>query len=156
MRNSLPLFDRETIYDLKRSNLLTMIYRTGVVIEVGSSAVRKTYPGKDGHTRVTHLKTVYELLAHKSVPNVDSLYLCKLDDPTRGIVYLQPRGLNALPRVAQDVVDAIVCVLEALVVNIRFIHAEVTPLTFQEGYACRSRPSVPQRYSLAKYHPDGS
>jgi hypothetical protein len=95
-----------------------MIYRTGVVIEVGSSTVRKTYPGESGHARVTHLKTVYELLAHKSVPNVDSLYLCKLDDPTRGIVYLQPRGLNALLVFAQDVVDAIVCVLEALVVRI--------------------------------------
>jgi hypothetical protein len=94
-----------------------MIYRTGVVIEVGSSAVRKTYPGPMGHARVTHLKTIYEL-AYKSVPNVDSLYSCKMDDLTRGIVYLQPRGLNALPKFSQDVVDAIVCVLEALVVRI--------------------------------------
>lgn len=52
------------------------------------------------------------------MPNVDSLYLCKMDDLTRGIVYLQPRGLNALPKFSQDVVDAIVCVLEALVVRI--------------------------------------
>jgi hypothetical protein len=95
-----------------------MIYRSGVVIELGSSAVRKTYPGQSGRARITHLKTIYELLAHKSVPNVDSLYLHKLNDPTRGIVYLQPRGLNAYPKFAQDVVDAIVCVLEALVVRI--------------------------------------
>ena len=49
------LFNREIIYDIKRSNLLTMIYRTGVVIEVGASAVSKTYPPKS-YACVTHLK----------------------------------------------------------------------------------------------------
>ena len=92
-----------------------MICGSGVVIEAGSSMVRKTYPGDSGHARVTHLKTIYEILAHKLVPNVDSLYLPKLDDPSCGIVYLQPRGLNTLPKSAQDVVAAIVCLLEALV-----------------------------------------
>ena len=38
------LFNREIIYDIKCSNLLTMIYRTSVIIEVGASAVSKTYP----------------------------------------------------------------------------------------------------------------
>ena len=99
-----------------------MTYRNGVVIELGSSTVKKTYPGLSGCACVTHLKTIYELLMQKSV---DCLYLSKLDDPTGGIVYLQPRGFNP-PKFAQDVVDTIVCVLEALVVRIRFIHAEVT------------------------------
>ena len=90
--------------------------RTGVVIEIGSSTVRKTYPGESGHVRVTHLKTIYELLVRKSVPNVDSLYSPELDDPSYGIVYLQPRGLNAPPKSMQDVLDAIMCVLEALAV----------------------------------------
>jgi hypothetical protein len=93
-----------------------MSCRTGVVIEIGSSTVRKTYPGESGHARVTHLKTIYELLARKSVPNVDRLYSTELDDPSYGIVYLQPRGLNAPPKSMQDVLDAIVCALEALVV----------------------------------------
>ena len=122
-RNLLPLFDRETINDIKFSNLLTMIYRSGGVIEVGATIVRKTYPVDRGFTRVTHLKTIYELLARKSVPNVDNLFLAH---PKRGIVYLQPRGLDVTPKIAQDVVDAILCVLEALEVRIQFIHVEVT------------------------------
>jgi hypothetical protein len=100
--------------------------RNGIVIEIGAAVVRKTYPGAKGRARVTHLKTIYELLAEKSVPNMDSLYLAKLDDPSCGIVYFQPRGLNVYPRFAHDVVDAIVCILEALVVRIRFIHFEVS------------------------------
>ena len=102
------LFNREIIYDIKCSNLLTMTYRTGVVIEVGASAVSKTYPPSppSSYARVTHLKTIYELLERKSVPNVDSLYSAS---QTRGVVYLQPRGLDTRPKIAHDVVDAIVC-----------------------------------------------
>ena len=100
-----------------------MIYRTGVVIEVGASAVSKTYP-PESYARVTYLKTIYELLERKPVPNVDNLYSAS---QTRGVVYLQPRGIDTRPKIAQDVVDAIMCVLEALVVRIRFIDVEVTP-----------------------------
>jgi hypothetical protein len=114
--NLFPLFDRETIYDAKLSESMTMNCRNGVVVEIGGSAVRKTYPGESSCARVTQLKTIYELLVRKSVPNVDSLYLAKLDDSSCGIVYLQPRGLNDSPRFVRDVVDAIVCILEALVV----------------------------------------
>jgi hypothetical protein len=89
---------------------------TGVIIEVGSFRVRKTYRGENGVARVTHLKTIYELLKRKLVPNVDSLCLHKSKDSSCGIVYLQPRGSNAPPKFVQDVVDAIMCVLEALVI----------------------------------------
>ena len=54
------LFNREIIYDIKCSNLLTMIYRTSVIIEVGASAVSKTYPPQELCPRYTfedHLRT---------------------------------------------------------------------------------------------------
>jgi hypothetical protein len=83
-----------------------------VVIEVGSTMVKKMYPHQDD-IRVSHLEKIYDFLIRKSVPNVDQLAFSRLSE---GIVYLKPRGLSGLPKLVEDVQDAVICVLEALVV----------------------------------------
>ena len=88
---------------------------TGTVIKVGSCAVEKKYMQRDGEARVNHLKTIYELLQAKHVPNVDRILNSYLNDNIHGsVVYLQPKGIDDSPRRAQEVLEAVKCVLEAL------------------------------------------
>jgi hypothetical protein len=83
------------------------------------SCIKKTYVGADRHSHISHLRTVYQLLRQKDVPNVDSA-LNLYDDTSHGAVaYLQPKGVNRQPISLQEVVDAVVCILEALVVWLR-------------------------------------
>jgi hypothetical protein len=78
------------------------------------------------------------------VPNVDHLASYFIDDPARGsVVYLKPKGIDDSPRRAQEVLEAVTCVLQALEV---FLHArtEVTHnLMDLIGYACWSETTVP-------------
>lgn len=90
---------------------------TGAVIKIGASAVEKKYT-RDGATRVNHLRNIYQLLHNKSVPNVDSILQFHIGRGRHeSVVFLQPRGIDIFPRQAQEIIEAITCVLEALAVS---------------------------------------
>jgi len=93
-----------------------IICDTGTAIEIGLSCVKKTYIGADRHSRISHLRIVYQLLRQKDVPNVDSA-LDLYDDSSHGAVaYLQPKGVNRQPTSPLEVLEAVLCLLEVLVV----------------------------------------
>jgi hypothetical protein len=100
-------------------DLLTINFRaTGTIIKVGSSAVEKKYTRGDRSDRVLHLRNIYQLLQDKCVLNVDSLLQYYINDHVHGsVVYLQPKGIDDTPRSGQEVLEAVLCVLEALVVR---------------------------------------
>jgi hypothetical protein len=101
---------------------------TGTTIELGSSCITKTY-NVDGPSRISHLLVIYDLLRQKAVPNVDSLLNFYIDDPHYGsVAYLQPRGVNRAPTSHQEVQQAVLCILEALVVRIRILRLNSTNL----------------------------
>lgn len=89
---------------------------TGTTVELGSSLVTKIY-NVDGPSRISHLRAIYDLLRHKAVPNVDSLVNFHTDDAHYGsVAYLQPKGVNRAPTSPQEVQQAVLCLLETLVV----------------------------------------
>ena len=95
-----------------------MNYRDNcTIIEVGSSCVKKTYLGAGRQSRVLFLRSIYLLLVEKAVPNVDKLIQSYEDHMDHGsAVYVGPRGVNVFPTSAQEVREAVVCILQALVV----------------------------------------
>ncbi|GBC04666.1 hypothetical protein RclHR1_00580031 [Rhizophagus clarus] len=90
------------------------IMRTDRTIEVCGKGVRKTYTYRKAEIRVQKLINIYEKLRRKGVPNVDHL---EYFNKAKGKVYLTPKGRsNVPPKDQQELVEAIICVLEALVV----------------------------------------
>ena len=58
------------------------------------------------------------MLVQKGVPNVDCLVASHEDHSRYGsMVVLQPRGMERRPRLASEVVEAVRCVLQALLVR---------------------------------------
>ena len=86
----------------------------GGVIEVCAKNVKKTFEGPDRDAKLQKLKSVYDILKAKAVPNVDSLSLSFSDDTHGTVAYLEPRGISTIPINAQEVYEAICCILEAL------------------------------------------
>jgi hypothetical protein len=80
--------------------------------------IRKTYRVEDLH-RVSFLKSIYDHLEAKGVPNVDHLTKCETA-PNSCFVELEPRGINTGPTCADDVTNAVISVLEAL--KVLFTH----------------------------------
>jgi len=88
----------------------------GTVISVGA-VIHKQYTQDNGATSVRHLVDIYNLLKQKNVPNVDHLEQYFINDTEHGsAVYLGPKSIDNFPRLLNDVVDAVTCVLEALIV----------------------------------------
>jgi len=87
--------------------------RDDKTIEYRKGEIRKTYQGCDATNRILHLQIIYQHLADKGVPNTDML---KKADLRRSFVDLKPRGINEGPTTLSDVRNAIVCVLETLIV----------------------------------------
>jgi hypothetical protein len=80
--------------------------------------IQKRYTQDNGGAYVRHLVGIYDLLKRKNVPNVDQLEQYFIDDADRGsVVYLGPKGINNVPRRANEVAEAVICILEALVVG---------------------------------------
>jgi hypothetical protein len=101
---------------------------TGTTIELGLSYITKVY-NVDGTSRISHLRAIYDLLRQKAVPNVDSLLNFYADDRQYGsVAYLQPKGMNRAPTSHQEVQQAVLCLLEALVVHIRILCLKKTNL----------------------------
>ena len=101
---------------------------TGTTIELGSCRITKTY-NVDGPSCISHLRAIYNLLRQKAVPNVNSLLNFYINDPQYGsVAYLQPKGVNRAPTSHQEVQQAVLCLLEALVVRIRILCLHSTNL----------------------------
>jgi len=92
-------------------------------VEIVGHCIIKTYTGANRFQRVAHLQTIYKLLDGKKVPNVDSLkhlYSGRSVDPLRPgdqKVVLSPRGIATTPASEEELVEALICVLNALVVS---------------------------------------
>jgi hypothetical protein len=67
---------------------------------------------------VEKLKNVYNILTEKNVPNVDRLIYANNKD---GVVFLGPKGMSVKPNSPNELFEAVLCVLEALVVSILVI-----------------------------------
>ena len=94
---------------------------SGITIELGWSCVTKIYSVR-GPSRISHLRVIYDLLRQKGVPNVDGLLNSYENDPRYGsIAYLQPKGVNRDPTSPQEVRQAVLCLLETLVVRMRIL-----------------------------------
>jgi hypothetical protein len=82
--------------------------------------IQKQYTQANGAAYVRHLVDIYSLLKQKNVPNVDQLEQYFINDTNRGsVVCLVPKGIDSFPRRANEVADAVMCILEALVVSAR-------------------------------------
>jgi hypothetical protein len=79
---------------------------------ISSTSITKTY---DKKLHVSFLNSLYQALHKKDVPNVDHLIQYSIDESS---VILGPRGIASLPNSAQQVREAIICILEALVVSL--------------------------------------
>ena len=81
--------------------------------------IKKTYKiPEELDWRVEKLKNVYNILTEKGVPNVDRLICANNQD---GVVYLGPKGMSVRPSNQKELLEAVICVLEALVVSILVI-----------------------------------
>ncbi|EXX67225.1 hypothetical protein RirG_116310 [Rhizophagus irregularis DAOM 197198w] len=89
------------------------VYRNDRMIEIRGTGVKKTYLFGNIQTRVQKLVNLYEKLVRKEVPNIDHLDCYKKES---GSVHLSPKGLQVVPNNQQELFEAIICVLEALVV----------------------------------------
>jgi hypothetical protein len=88
------------------------------MIEIRGAGVKKTYLFDNIQERVLKLVNLYEILKKKGVPNTDRL-VCYNNES--GSVYLTPKGLQAVPKNQQELLEAIICILEALVVSMLVI-----------------------------------
>ncbi|KAI9455635.1 hypothetical protein HD554DRAFT_267293 [Boletus coccyginus] len=78
-------------------------------VEIAGHHIIKSYTCADKFVRVFRLQSIYGLLLKRRVPNVDSL---KHHFDTSLI--LSPRGLAETPTSEEELLSAIICVLEAL------------------------------------------
>jgi hypothetical protein len=78
------------------------------------TGVKKTYLFEDVGSRVQKLVNLYGKLVRKGVPNIDHLNCYNKES---GVVHLSPKGKQDVPNNQQELFEAIICVLEALVVS---------------------------------------
>ncbi len=84
-------------------------YRDRNTVEIASLCIIKTCTGPDRIQRVERLKNTYRLLTDKKVPHTDSLLR-----QYGTTVVLHPRGISKPPGTEDELVAALVCVLEML------------------------------------------
>jgi hypothetical protein len=88
------------------------------MIEIRGTGVKKTYLYENIQARVLKLVNFYERMEKKRVPNIDHLDCYNKES---GSVHLSPKGSQAVPKNQQELLEAIICVLEALVVSMLVI-----------------------------------
>jgi hypothetical protein len=91
--------------------------RGDCTVELAGRHIIKAYDCPESTERVEKLVDTYKLLQTKAVPNTDHL-----EDASENRIMLLPRGVDNMPKSEQELVDAIVCILEALVVSLK-VHA---------------------------------
>jgi hypothetical protein len=89
--------------------LIVFLCRDDKSVEVGLKSVKKTYRGDRGIERVRYLEDVYQALGRKHVPYVD-----RLIHSVGATVYLEPKGIALRPRNEKELLESLVCVLQAL------------------------------------------
>ncbi|CAI2185039.1 13028_t:CDS:2 [Funneliformis geosporum] len=90
------------------------IEREDQTVEVCATNIKKTFTNPEkSDARVEKLKNVYDILTKKKVPNVDRLIHA---DNESGVVYLGPKGMSVKPKNQKELIEAVFCVLETLVV----------------------------------------
>jgi len=118
IQNSFQLLKSEATYSAVHyvCHLLSVNSRgTGTIIKIGSSAVEKKYTQDDRVVCVQHLQDIYQLLEDKDVPNMDVLMQYYINNIVhRSVVYLQLKGMDIFLRRGQEVLEAVLCVLQAL------------------------------------------
>jgi hypothetical protein len=82
-------------------------------LEIGTKSIRKIYLGDHATEHVRHLENIYNMLQEKRVPNVD-----RLTHSFDTTVYLEPKGVGVQPSNENEILEAIICVLQALTVSI--------------------------------------
>ncbi|KAG9294512.1 hypothetical protein G9A89_008622 [Geosiphon pyriformis] len=83
-----------------------------------------TYHGPDGEQCTQKLRNIYNMLKNEHVPNVDNLILSYTDNDHGCVAYLAPKGMSVRPNTQKELLEAIICVLEALSV----MHEAETPI----------------------------
>ncbi|RUS15861.1 hypothetical protein BC937DRAFT_91879 [Endogone sp. FLAS-F59071] len=95
------------------------IMRNDKTIVVGGTGIKKEYTDKTyamRDYRISKLRSVYRALAAIKVPNVDRLSHSFCDLKHGAVAYLVPRGMDVKPSNARKMLEALACILEALVV----------------------------------------
>src|SRR5258708_2133906 len=86
--------------------------RDNCTVEIAGRFIIKAYNSPDKVERVNHLRNVYHHLHDKGVPHVD-----RLVHHFSTTVILSPRGISAPPVNEQELLAALICILEALEVS---------------------------------------
>ena len=97
--------------------------------------IKKTFDGPERHARIEKLKSVYDILRVKAVPNVDRIAVSYADDVHGAVAFLEPKGLSVVPKSIQQVLEAVGCILEALTVSLLGTVGPNTLIIFFVGYA---------------------
>ncbi|CAG8682540.1 20694_t:CDS:2 [Rhizophagus irregularis] len=122
IHNAIGLHDFPEFYPVKRSDK---------IIEVCATKVKKTfthsYPAIN-YGRVEKLRNIYKKLEVKGVPNVDKLFASYCDEKHGAVVYLEPKGIRVNPSNQEELLNAIICILETLEV----LHSEDDPIFHQD------------------------
>ena len=114
----------------------------GGAITLGSRNISKTYTSHDRKIHVSHIKHIYSVLVQKGVPNVDRLVASHEDHPRHGsIIFLQPRGVERQPRFVSEIIEAAICVLQALVVRLMTLAMRFGALT-KVGQVMHAEPAL--------------
>ncbi|TDL22896.1 hypothetical protein BD410DRAFT_839228 [Rickenella mellea] len=102
----------------RASELIPMEMQSGNVIVIGTSNIKKTYGRSDRINRLRYTRNIYNRLEDKDVPNVDHLIASYEDSMDHGgsVLYLEPKGIASSPASHEQVLEATICILEALVV----------------------------------------
>ena len=106
---------------------LTLFCRNDKVVVIGIKSVKKTYLGHNKAERVRYIQNIYHQLKEKAVPHVDALILV-----VDSSIYVEPKGISVRPSNEKELLDAIDCVLSALVVC--FAYFEVVTCIFTSRY----------------------
>lgn len=102
--------------------------RANKLVTLNTEYVQKVYKdtefyGFSGAAHVENLRSVYRLLEKKKVPNTDRLVQFNL--VPKPFVRLQPVGNSQAPQNEKELIEAIICILEAVKVSL--------PLLFVSG-----------------------
>ena len=83
--------------------------RDGKSVEIGTNNVKKVYHGDQSAERVQYIQNIYRQLQEKDLPLVDAL-----THTSGSTIYVKPKGIAVKPRNKKELLDAIICVLQAL------------------------------------------
>ena len=87
-------------------------------VEIAGHRIVKEFTTPDSRERLDRLCRVYNLLKEKEVPHTD--WLVHHKEPATAV--LAPRGITRLPQTEDELISALICVLECL----QFLHKEPT------------------------------